>query len=427
MKPQERPKKAPRIEKPQNVGTKRKGGSLLSAPMEAAIQEKRRMIDTGRVEDDTASELANLEQQLNGLKVDLAACKGVEGILRAKVLCRRKTELEQKIAALKAPKPEQSDQAMHEYMAMIDRMERAATAEHKTAKIIPLENRLLPPKPTQRNILETMTTRDAEKWQNLRAHKKRYAVMYDKEHPKARTNLIDSCPDCVVDFVIDREMAIRVCPNCGRTEQFASHILEMKDGEKDDNATRQQSLNHMQKFSSQFERGHPTAPMDVLEALSVAYGKVHVHDPSKVQACRTSTLLKDLPGVPKSFKRAPDRLTKELKAEGIPEFSSQQILHLLNQRNRLRVPDDLTAEPKEPGTDEGGTTKKARKSFNNQIFVRHLGRSDHMEQARLFPNPKTARIHLERTRALEKECAGLGPPKTDAKAPPQQWALYPAS
>jgi hypothetical protein len=93
-------------------------------------------------------------------------------------------------------------------------------------------------------------------------------------------------------MVVDRELAIRVCPKCAVTSTFASHIFESKDMEKGESSSRQQSLNHMQKFSMQFERGHPSTPLDVLEAMSVAYSRIHLHDPSKVQACRTSNLLK---------------------------------------------------------------------------------------------------------------------------------------
>lgn len=227
-------------------------------------------------------------------------------------------------------------------------------------------------------------------------------MMFDKEHPKVRTNRIDTCADCEIDLVVNREMAISVCPRCGFTRQFASHILESKEIEKDESVNRNQSVNHMQKFSSQFERGHSRASLEVLEALSVAYSKIHVHDPAKVQACRTGILLKQLKTVPKSIKRIPDRLTKELKAEGIPEFTTSQLQQLLEQRNALKVQEDLLISA-DLMSDEM-PHHKSRKSFNNQIFMRQLGRSKQMEPARLFPNPKTHRIHLERTKALETAC-----------------------
>lgn len=411
------------------------------AELDTLVREKRRQLLTGGSEA-SVDPLPALEKTLAEVERRLSECKGVEHILKAKTLQRQREQLLQRRAELQNAQPSDREREMFEYMAMIERMERAELDHRRPAgggsssssqKVIPVFPHVCPSKASQKNLLETMSAREADRWQNLRAHKKRYALLYEKEHPKARSNHIDTCPDCQVDLVVDRELATSVCPNCGWTRQFASHIFESKEMEKDDSGARQQSLNHMQKFSSQFERGQPSSSPEVLEALAVAYSKVHLHDPSKVQSCRTSTLLKGVPDVPKAARRIPDRLTKELKGEGVPEFSSAQIQQLLMQRNRLRVPDDMAAEAlamdavlSAAPADEAVATKKSRKSFNNQIFMRQLGRSSHMEPARIFPNPKTTRIHIERTRALEKECLHLGV-VTAAGGGSDAWALYPAS
>lgn len=441
-----RPRKAAVASVPPTVTKPNKRRTAATAELENLVREKRRQLATGT---EAVDPLPEVERTLADVERRLAECRGVEQILKAKTLRRQRDQLVQRRDELRAQAkgPNDRDREMFEYLALIERMEKADVGSHRPgsgggAKVIPTYTHLHPPKASQKNLLETMSARDAAKWQNLRAHKKRYALLYNKEHPKARCNAIDTCPECQVDLVVDRELATSVCPNCGWTRNFASHIFESKEMEKDDSGHRQQSLNHMQKFSSQFERGQASSTPEVLEALSTAYSKVHLHDPSKVQACRTGTLLKGLPEVPKAARRLPDRLTKELKGEGLPEFSSAQIQQLLQQRNRLRVPDDMAAEAlvmdaassaalSDEGGGGGGTVaaqKKSRKSFNNQIFMRQLGRSSGMEPARIFPNPKTTRIHIERTRALEKECLQLGVVTTPAPgAAPSPWALYPAS
>lgn len=441
-----RPRKVPSAPAPKTATTPTtKRRTAAQAELDTLVREKRRQWLTGlsssaSAPDASEDPLPALEKTLADVERRLSECKGVEHILKAKTLHRQRESLLQRRAELQTAQPSDRDREMFEYMALIERMERADADSRRPAgsgpKVIPVFPHLCPAKASQKNLLATMSVREAEKWQNLRAHKKRYAILYEKEHPKARSNHIDTCPDCQVDLVVDRELATSVCPNCGWTRQFASHIFESKEMERDDSGARQQSLNHMQKFSSQFERGQASSAPEVLEALSVAYSKIHLHDPSKVQSCRTSTLLKGVPDVPKAARRMPDRLTKELKGEGVPEFSSAQIQQLLMQRNRLRVPDDMAAEAlamdavlSTAPVDEAVATKKSRKSFNNQIFMRQLGRSSHMEPARIFPNPKTTRIHIERTRALEKECWNLGVVTGagggEGKADP--WALYPAS
>jgi hypothetical protein len=169
----------------------------------------------------------------------------------------------------------------------------------------------------------------------------------------------------------------------------------------------------MKKFGAQYERGYPCASQAVLETMSVAYSKFHFHDPAKVQACRTTQLMKGMRDLPKVAKKAPDRLTRELKGEPVPEFSSTELSQLLNQRSRLRLPEEMGTDP-----------LKHKKSFNNQIYMRQFGRANGKEQARLFPHAKTTKIHTERMRGLEKECE-LQREKLGTQEG-QCWILYPA-
>jgi rubrerythrin len=409
--------------KPRKPGRPRKNGAVTPA----VTSLKRRVTVLASELDPKKPKCENsavILTKLQELEKALNECRGTENILKSKILKQTREKLLQQLAAVSNGNKESE---MFDYLATIDRIEKSTGTNELTgaSKVIPLSTQLTPLRAAQRNILDTMSSREALKWQDLRAHKKRYAIMFDKEHPKIRMNHIDTCADCLVDLVVDREMATAVCPNCGKTRQFASHIFESKEMERDDTSSKQQSLNHMQKFSAQFLRGQSATSTEVLESLSTAYGRIHVHDASKVQSCRTSTLLKGLHNIPKSVRRIPDRLTKELKAEGIPEFTSAQVQELLSLRNRLRVPEDVAAEAlvMDAHSSDGVTGYKSRKSFNNQIFMRQLGRSSGMEPARLFPNPKTNRIHMERTRTLEQECVLRGVMNSESS----NWALYPAS
>jgi len=408
------------MQKTRKKSVKRKNQNQL----EFCVQQKRRV--------NPNSEKEKVDKELQQVELSISECKGPENILKYKVLCKKKEALQLQIANLITKR---SEKEMHEYMATIDKLEKTEaknTTSSVLLKEVPLDNRLHPPKPNRKNIFDVMSQRDSDKYKLLRAHQKRCAVLYSNNtnntkntndtsttgKPKnelIRTNQIDTCVQCGVDRNVDKETAISVCPKCGSTRRFASHIFETKDSEKDESqTTRQQSLSHMQKFSAQFERGYPSTPIDVLEPIFLAYTKFHLHDPAKVQACRTSHLLKGLKHIPKVFKRAPDRLTKELKKESIPEYTSTQLSQLLNQRNRLRTPEEMSDDD-----------KKHRKSFSNQIYMRQLGRANQMEQSRLFPHAKTTKIHMARTRAMEKECE-IQKEKLGEEAG-MIWSLYPST
>ena len=388
-------------------------GVKRTAPktLDHAIREKRRHINR---QDQL---ILHLKEQLIIKKNKLKECLGVESILRSKVL---KTDIARLTLELERAQNDQDQKDMHRYMAMVDQLEKQShTAPIRRQKEVLPCTRLLPPKPSKRSLFDMMTQQNADRWKLLRAHKKRYAVRFGQEGPSVRINPVDVCPDCGVDREVDRETAISVCPKCGTTRTFASHIIDTKDVEKDDNhTTRQQNQSHMQKFANQFERGYPCTPMSVLESVAVEYSKYHLHDPAKVQSCRTTQLLKGLKNLPKTFKKAPDRMTKELKRESIPEYTSAENSQLLNQRNRLRMPEEVSIGP-------SGEEKKHKKSFSNQIYMRQLGRANRLEISRLFPHAKTLKIHMERTRAMEKECEMQKTNLGDQEG--QIWSLFPST
>ncbi len=359
---------------------------------------------------DRTIQIEKIKKQIENIHKAMDTCIGPENILRFKVLKSQENALQQQIEDLETQKQEKE---MNQYLAIMDKIEKMPTQEKEGPPTIPLDNRILPPKAQKKNLFDIMAGRDGDKWKLMRMYRKRCAMLFDMEHPPCRNNPVDQCEKCKVNRHVDKETAISVCPKCGATQEFASHIFETKDVEKDDsNATKQQSLSHMQKFSAQFERGYPNTPIEVLEQMANAYQKIHLHDPAKVQPCKTSHMLKNL-SVPKVFKRAPDRLTMELKRVSIPEYSTQELSSLLNQRNRLRTHDDNSDE------------QKHKKSCSNSSYMRQLGRANKMEPSRLFYNAKTCKIHMERTRSMESECEDMR--EKIGNQPGMNWSLYPAS
>lgn len=344
-------------------------------------------------------EVAEWQKTISEKRERLAQLKGPRGILAAKVLQREIYELERKVSQggragqVRQVKPEPR---------------RHYRASNQDVKRMNTTHRLLPVPTNQRNILLKMNTRAAQRWQTRKLHERRQQVV-------GRTQNVDQCPTCLVDRCVDKEMSIAVCPKCGATQRFATHIFETKEVDKDNaKITRQQSLSHMQKFTDQFQRGYPCMPLSVLETMTVAYSKIHVRDPAKVQLSTTNRLLKKLRYIPRMYKRAPDRMTRELKGQAIPEYTSKELTKLLNQRNRLHAQEEDT-----------GDGNKPKKSFPNPIFMRQLGRANMMEQSRLFQNAKTTRIHLERIRAMDQECDTQRVKFGDCKY--GIWSLYPST
>jgi len=372
------------------MSRKRKAATIPAA-LEASLFKRKKV-------QSTETELSKASTLLADMKKKLEVLTGPENILKSKILKKKIAEQEALIVSLgNSDAKEAERQKMSTLLSQIDRLEKNGSAPiSQTDKKIPTTNRLYPPLQTQRNILDEMTTRDSDRWKTLRSFKKRYSVMFNKPLA-ARKNIVDVCTKCKTERIVDKEASRSVCGHCGDTIIFASHIFEQKENDKEIDSTlvtRQQSLSHMSKFSSQFERGYPVASLDVLEKLCIEYRKFHFQDPSKVLSCRTASLLKSIPSIPKIFRRAPDRLSKELKCESIPEFTSTELNGLLNQRNCLRLPEDKAK----------GGTGGGRKSYNNTIFIRQFGRSNDLEIARLFQQAKTVKIHIERCRALEEEC-----------------------
>lgn len=337
-----------------------------------------------REETDTSTpkKQQTLEEQIKACELNIATwdleskrCMGPTEIIKMKSLLRKIEEEKHKIEYLK-------DSTNREVVTRELSLQIAKLKANDIISVAPARSRLLPLQTSLKVPPSEVRAR------NIRGHEKRFALL-SGNYLEPRRNLVDMCVVHNVERVIDKETARRICPKCGNTQKYETHIFELKDNDKEEGiSASNQSLVHMQKFSAQFEQGHPPSTLSTLEKMSVSYMKIHTMDASKAQSSKTAQLLKTT-DIPKNFKKAPDRLTKELRADSIPEFTAVEINTLLNQRSQLRIEDEMDAD---------GTKKK---SYSNSIYIRQLGLANLMHQSRLFTNAKTQKVHQLRCATLE--------------------------
>ena len=303
------------------------------------------------------------------------ACMGPNEIIKMKMLQKKITSELKSIKELEEISETTNLRELGSYISQL-KMQVETNNIVKPSRLFPIDN--------------TIKTTNIIKTKNVRAHEKRFALL-SGSFLRPRQNLVDICLIHNVNRVIDKESSRRICPKCGSSLKFESHIFDIKDSDKDETVSPMtQSLTHMQNFGSQFEIGHPSANMETLEKMYLAYSKIHTLDHSKSMSARTVQFLKTIPDIPAIFKKAPERLTRELKADPIPEFTSNQINELLNQRLQLKISDEIDSE-----------TQKIKKSYNNLIFFKHLGLANGFDNCRIFANAKTQTVYNQRCCNLE--------------------------
>lgn len=368
------------------------------------------------------------QEKLKSIREELKTCVGPQNILRAKMLRRQRQRLERLLSQTAAGELTVEQKQWRQQIKRLEKSLNVKVDPKRLQKRMSTEYRLLPPpNRNQRNVFHSMSDARQKKWQTLRAYKKRYefafgAKMPGAHHTGTQGNSIDTCVRCGVDRVVDKEHNTMTCPKCGVTKRFAAHIFENIDKEREDRKSSRGNLNHLQKFSAQFEKGYPAAKTHVLEAFAAEYSRAfHFRDPNKVKSCYTESIIKKLKNLPRVYKRAKDRITKELKADSIPEYTPSEIARLLNQRVRLRGPQESRSG--------GPANKKQKKSLGCQTLMRHMGRAEGMPQSRLFPQAKTVDIHVARLHDLEAimKQAKKQQVVTNRSAANVSWHMYPAT
>jgi len=290
------------------------------------------------------------------------------------------------------------------------------SAEHKTEDkpdVDPLRvlrtgaTRMYPVRQGEVDILKRSSKEEIRRWITARAHRHRFSHSHGMMSG-ALDDAVKKCTNCNVDRLVDREGARAVCPMCGNTKTFASHVLEYRENDRPDahltmtkgrlpshlNKNEQKmelsdlrasaggssgggsNNNYTQKFTSQFGRGHPLVPIPLMARLCAHYNTHHhTPDPFKVRCgSTTGKILKGMSDVPRVHKNSSERVTMELLGEPIPEMSHAELAQLMELR-------DLHAM-------ETGT-----KAVSNSFTMRVLARSMGCSQARLFPPTKTQPVH----------------------------------
>ncbi len=359
-------------------------------------------------------------RRLNALKQtkeqEMLRCVGPVCMLAYRTLEMEVAQIERTIARLEARSDKQ-----YELMAKLDQMEKKVRGNRRPfdrKKRMPMNVRLVP-RATAAPVSLMLAAAQGADDPRKRAYLKQLEILrsdaVDAKHKRlVRTNNVDTCPVCKVDMAVDKETAIVTCPMCGQTKTFASHIFDAKEAEAAANAKKsRQGRSHMTKFTSQFSCGYTSPPIRDLELARIAYDKVHLHDPEKVQSSQTARLVRSLP-ISAASKRASDRLTRHLKADSIPEYSPTEISKILNLREQLKN----TA-----GADGKGEAAKQKKSFSNQIYLRQIAQARGMAQGKLHANAKTPKIHTHRTYVMEEECNKFN----QMVGPEDRISLYPST
>lgn len=344
------------------------------------------------------SQIEKRIQEINSL---IKNARGPEMILTVKIWNKELDTLKNELIEIK-----KDCSNMYDQINAIKLLDKKIEEYNNTNETVTGMNRLLPVKHLNGYMPPSVSLRELQSAK--RAQEKRMELLYPTASATSRQLNQDKCTMCGDVRHVDKEVATSVCLTCGTAYTFATHIFEMKDFDKDEDETiRQHNLSYMQRYIEQFKRGVPQTSRPILESLATSYMNIHVMDSAKVQNSQTLNYAKKLKlGLT-------DRITKELKGEPIPEFSQDEIATIINQRVALQPRDPITEEIVD------------KKSFRNDMYIRHLGRANKIEQSRLIPYAKTANTQNTRIRDIETLCELQKSRFGDQ--PHQIWSMFPST
>jgi len=341
----------------------------------------------------TSTEERDRKAEIVILQERLKALDGPYDILQRKTIKRRMQELQSGIHSREWVGPDLPDPS-------------AAAKKYKREKSghpvgIVVESRLYPmPEPsTFRNVMPTRGSVEAKRWTDGKGHKQRYAVTNATGGLEVQSEDVRLCQRCQVPRLVDREGARVVCPRCGEYRIFATYMMEYHEQRDVPNGSLQRpkapSHAHAHKFAQQYGRGHPQVPPEVLAAVRNHLDRNHCTDPSRATPTAIGKILKSLPEVPRVHRRAADRLSKEMRGEGVPEFTPQQLDKILRKREVISM-----IMPDHPVT-------------NTTFLMRELARALGYSAARMFPKGKTPKIHSAMVRILTRGLVEKGHEATE--------------
>ncbi len=233
-------------------------------------------------------------------------------------------------------------------------------------------------------------------WEKTKSFKSRADIVFKENTPDSRVQPVDVCTNCSVARIVDKDTSRTICPCCGDCRTLASYVFETQDWDREEVSSNPGSnSSHLQLYALQFKKGFPEPPLELLASLSYKLNKYHGHDACKVQRANMVEALKTVPRVASRFRRSTERLIKEMTSAPIPEFTQLQLTKVINQKNKLQNTRDISGDLSAGGTD---------KSCNNQMYMRHFGLANGMQNAQLFSHAKTVKNHRVRCAHLEAAC-----------------------
>jgi hypothetical protein len=234
---------------------------------------------------------------------------------------------------------------------------------------------------------------------------------------------ISTCLFCFGTCYMNRRESRMYCSRCATSNRFISTLFLKRDHEREDNHTSTTHhtsttvMNTMKKFGEQWSTNFTPFSTDVLEFMYQQYRIYsHTSDPSRVQTSRTLKLIEQQRDVLKtrvkslrSLINSTDRLTKELRGDGIPEFQPKDLNLIYHVRKSL-------------GSLDNEDDKEGKKTLSNAFFFRQIARIHGLNQGRLFPHVKTKNVFIKHSRILEKALMDYDGGSSNIK-----WQMFPCT
>jgi hypothetical protein len=242
---------------------------------------------------------------------------------------------------------------------------------------------------------------------------------------------IGRCKYCDGECFMDRNESKMFCRRCAASNRFISPLFCRRDYERDDiqnttnivltNSSTTAFLNHMKKFGDQWVAGFNGFTPEVYDFIYNQYNLYnHTSDPHRVQSCRTQKLLEGHKMILsngktlRSLASCTERLSKELRGDGIPEFDQKDLNLFYYIRRRI-------------GSIDNDDDQKTKKSLSNNMYFRQLSRIHNLPQGRLFQHVKTKQILLEQTRSLERILLEQEVSETSPTPTMINWQMFPCT
>jgi hypothetical protein len=246
------------------------------------------------------------------------------------------------------------------------------------------------------------------KQQKERASQLKAAWMNHEQLPSLQYE-VGTCLHCFGTCYMNRKKSEMCCRRCATSKSVISSLVLRREYDRDESMSLVNvpgtavMMNNMKKFGEQWSSGFTPFSQDILEFMYQQYRIFsHTTDPCRVQASRTCKLIDESKKVLKTWSMQPgkikslrnllnsvDRLTKELKGDGIPEFQPKDLDLIYHVRKSL-------------GPLDNDDDKDGKKTLSNAFFFRQIARIHGLGQGRLFQHVKTRQIFLKQSRVLEK-------------------------